>query len=611
MYTVLVITQPDDLQCLAWANYIAQRTHRKLQVLCLQKANAPRFEEVTALPDAAADPASDLLQQTFGALAAFAEPRPRLFDCRGTDLRRAALSAVSAMDAGQIIIPLNLDQTGAAPDPGPLRQLALSAPYDVLLLQPGGPEPSPGRVVLPLLSGKAGYALRLAARLMSGSDGEVRVLPDPERPAAAARQYRRIQALVADRTALTLADVAAHDSLLETLRQQVANGDLILFDAAGGGQLRAWAKALRSLRKELPQMPIAIGIARSADAAGPGRFERWVERVRRMLPSLSRDERKDLYQRLERSGVFSVDFMIMLAISTAIAALGLIQNSTAVVIGAMLVAPLMTPLIAIGMALAQHNYQLFRSALQASAAGIAAALLVATLLGALSPWGDLSAEVVARGSPNLFDLGIALLSGIAAAYALARPGLAGTLVGVAIAVALVPPLAAVGISLAHREYAVSLGALTLFTTNFFAIILGAALVFRFFARNAERAEPRPQWVRSSAALFGLGLLTIILPLVHNLTAQTHEGVHRPYARPLPPGLRAELQQLVGATPGVKLVQMAHSDIEHGFGIQVILASDAGPQPDLVATIERRVVEQMGPRLPVSVFVLGSAQPKGR
>jgi uncharacterized hydrophobic protein (TIGR00271 family) len=131
----------------------------------------------------------------------------------------------------------------------------------------------------------------------------------------------------------------------------------------------------------------------------------------------------------------------MMCLSTAIAALGLLINSPAVIIGAMVVAPLMTPLIAAGCALVRGDLSLFTKSIQAMLFGSLVALGVSLLVGALIPNDTLTVEMVSRGRPDILDLFVGLFAGAAAAYATARPKVMAALVGVAVAAALVPPIA--------------------------------------------------------------------------------------------------------------------------------------------------------------------------
>jgi uncharacterized hydrophobic protein (TIGR00271 family) len=163
-------------------------------------------------------------------------------------------------------------------------------------------------------------------------------------------------------------------------------------------------------------------------------------------------------------------------LSTLIAGGGLIQNSPAVVIGAMLVAPLMTPLLGAGLALVHANRVLFAGTITTVARGFVVAFVLGVLLGLLVPH-DLTDEMLARGSPGVFDLAVAFVGGIAAAYATGRPNLLSALPGVAIAASLVPPIATSGLAVATADVRLASGAALLFLSNILAIVMGTAVSF--------------------------------------------------------------------------------------------------------------------------------------
>ena len=148
----------------------------------------------------------------------------------------------------------------------------------------------------------------------------------------------------------------------------------------------------------------------------------------------------------------------MLCLAAVVASMGLLQDSPAVVIGSMLLAPLMTPMLGCGLALAQANPRLGNSALASVGVGLLCTLAVSSLIGVVTPGSELTPQILARGNPTALDLVVALASAAAAAYALARPSLVGSIAGVAIATALVPPLCSVGLSLAYLSFANALGA---------------------------------------------------------------------------------------------------------------------------------------------------------
>jgi len=165
-------------------------------------------------------------------------------------------------------------------------------------------------------------------------------------------------------------------------------------------------------------------------------------------------------------------YLFMTAMSAGIAVLGLLLPSTAVVIGAMLLSPLMGPIMGLGFALAIGDYNWLKQSARSLAWGSAIAIGLCALLVFLSPIQTITPEIASRTQPNLFDLLVALFSGMAGAYATIR-GRAGAIVGVAIATALMPPLAVVGFGLATMNWPAFSGALLLYVTNLITIALTA------------------------------------------------------------------------------------------------------------------------------------------
>jgi uncharacterized hydrophobic protein (TIGR00271 family) len=210
-----------------------------------------------------------------------------------------------------------------------------------------------------------------------------------------------------------------------------------------------------------------------------------------------------------RAGRPDLRFRLLVWFSAVIATLGLIADSTAVVIGAMLVAPLLGPLMAIGEASLGSRRRQGLIAVRALAEGAVTAIVISfviaelTMLSSFDVLGALPAEVQARTRPNPLDLGIALAGGAIGAYAVARMRDSAALPGVAIATALMPPLCTVGIGLAIEDRGVWGGALLLFATNLAAIVFTAGMVFWVLGLGPRRRNGYP--VRQAA----IGLLPIL------------------------------------------------------------------------------------------------------
>ncbi|WP_271078741.1 TIGR00341 family protein [Aurantiacibacter sp. MUD61] len=208
----------------------------------------------------------------------------------------------------------------------------------------------------------------------------------------------------------------------------------------------------------------------------------------------------------------SARYLLMTCMSAGIAVLGLLQGSTAVVIGAMLLSPLMDPIMGVGFALAIGDFQWLRQSAKSLAVGVIFAILFCALIVFFSPVQQITSEIAARTRPTLLDLGVAIFSSVAGAYAMIR-GREGTIVGVAIATALMPPLAVVGFGLAVWNGTVFWGALFLFITNLTAIALTATAMARAYGFSTSLSEKQTQL---QAFLIFSAFVVLAIPLFLSL-----------------------------------------------------------------------------------------------
>ena len=257
-------------------------------------------------------------------------------------------------------------------------------------------------------------------------------------------------------------------------------------------------------------------IVRRHDPAPAAAIRRARWRLLGIMPQLALPERIEIYRKVRRDARTSTDFYVMMVLSAGIASLGLLLNSPAVIIGAMLVAPMMATLVGIGLGIVQGDSSLLRLAVRTLIVGVLLAVGMSAVIGAAVPFSGISQEMLARGSPTLLDLAVALISGAAAAYAIARKNLASALPGVAIAVALVPPLASIGLGAVSGNGQIALGAALLFATNLVAIVAAVAIVFLWMGFHPNiREEIRGRTFRggllSTAVL--LATITVVLALV--------------------------------------------------------------------------------------------------
>lgn len=220
--------------------------------------------------------------------------------------------------------------------------------------------------------------------------------------------------------------------------------------------------------------------------------------------------RGDARERITRYG-------ILMALAAAIATFGIGVDSTAVVIGAMLVAPLMTPILGISAGLINGRSRSASYSALIVLGGSFGAVVLSWLLSNLIP--DLSTviangQVTSRTEPSLLDLAIAIAAGAAGAYGVSRKESTDALPGVAVAIALVPPLAVIGITLQAADYTQAAGATLLFLTNLFSIILVAGIVFLLVGYGSwSRLYYRRNRIRTSFALVVLAVVLITIPLV--------------------------------------------------------------------------------------------------
>ncbi|MGB3753376.1 MAG: DUF389 domain-containing protein [Parerythrobacter sp.] len=223
-------------------------------------------------------------------------------------------------------------------------------------------------------------------------------------------------------------------------------------------------------------------------------------------------DRLDCIAQRRADAYTSPRYLFMLAMSAGIAVLGLLLSSPAVIIGAMLIAPLMGPILGAGFALAIGDYRWLKGSAWALVWGTILAVGLCALIVFISPLQTITPEIEARTRPNLFDLGVAVFSAMAGGYSMIR-GREGTIVGVAIATALMPPLAVVGFGLATLNWTVFSGALLLYITNLMTIALIATLMARLYGFSAALTDKQTNW---QTAVIVVVFVALTIPLFLSL-----------------------------------------------------------------------------------------------
>ncbi|MYE26963.1 MAG: TIGR00341 family protein [Chloroflexi bacterium] len=291
--------------------------------------------------------------------------------------------------------------------------------------------------------------------------------------------------------------------------------------------------------------------------------------IARLNPQLTLVEQNELIWSAEKSASTNLDYIVMIVLSAALATLGLLTNSVAVIIGAMLVAPLMSPISSFSTGMATGILHLTRRASVTLFTGVTLALLISIVMGVVLPIDTPTDEMLARGSPNLLDAAIALVSGWVAAYATARKGIPAALAGVAIAAALMPPISTIGLGIALRDIDLAFGANLLFLANIAFIIAAQYITFLWMGMHPTEDREGATLNRSRAWWIVLFLTTLIVLLVFaRLGSQAIDEAH----------IREQLQ--AEAFHGANIVEY-HVISSVPLSVQLIVQSDHQITPEEV------------------------------
>ena len=269
---------------------------------------------------------------------------------------------------------------------------------------------------------------------------------------------------------------------------------------------------LDALQNVLGAQPTARIIVFPVDAALPtGKSEEQREEDK------ASTTREAMYASVERNARLDSNFVVLVMLSTVVAAIGLVENNVAVVIGAMVIAPLLGPNLAFGLGTALGDVQLMRKSLKSLLAGLAIAIMLSLIIALLWPFAD-TAELISRTDVGIESLALALASGAAAALSLTT-GLPSGLVGVMVAVALLPPAATVGLTLGHGQTEYAAGAALLLAANIVCVNLAAKLVFL-----VKGIQPRT-WAEKTKAKRSMTIYLIVwvatlLVLILTILART-------------------------------------------------------------------------------------------
>jgi uncharacterized hydrophobic protein (TIGR00271 family) len=237
-----------------------------------------------------------------------------------------------------------------------------------------------------------------------------------------------------------------------------------------------------------------------------------------MVPKVDESRRGEVQVQLRENSHPGFDYFLLVLLSSVIATLGLLIDSEATIIGAMLVAPLMSPIVGVGLGSIRGDEKLLRDAVAALIRGALMAIAMSaflTVLNRVLPFipfqvDNLPDEIMSRIRPSPFDMVIALAGGIAAAYALIMPNLSAALPGVAIATATMPPLCVVGVGLATNRGDVAGGGFLLFITNIVTIAFASMIVFWILGFNPQTRSKGEGWLNLPRTLWVTFFVTILI-----------------------------------------------------------------------------------------------------
>ena len=302
-----------------------------------------------------------------------------------------------------------------------------------------------------------------------------------------------------------------------------------------------------------------------------------------LVPIAAESRFAELFSTLRDGARADAAYLLLLIVSVLMATVGLFQNSAPTIIGAMILAPLMGPIISFAMGLMRFDGSLIRRSLRTLLLSVSLALALAALLTWLLPFHHLTEQMNLRTHPTLLDLAVALLSGIAAAYGYSDAKVGRSLAGVAIAVALVPPLSVAGIGLGWGSYPIFEGAFLLFLANFAGIILAAGGTFYLLGFTSWR------YASSAFAIKLLLIATIIFPLwLSTRTLVEEEKVYRIFDT-------LKTMKIDGDTVRISLRQIRRSDGTLNADVLVLLPPrfDERSRQRIVELIRKRVGKDLG------------------
>ena len=295
---------------------------------------------------------------------------------------------------------------------------------------------------------------------------------------------------------------------------------------------------------------------------------------------------RKLDRELCHDATWNLNYIILTISSCLIATFGLISNSTAVIIGAMLVAPLMLPLRALAFGALEGDFSLFKRAFLSILGATILALSLSYIAGDAANIPQFGSEVLSRTQPNLVDLGIAVVAGSISSFAKVRKGISDVIAGTAIAVALMPPLCVVGLALSQQQLSFAKGAFILYLTNLLGITLSCMIVF--ILAGYTRINHALGW---TLALTGI----LVLPLGASFIRLVRQAE-------LTQGVTDALSMTITVSEGVDNAVIEVDWTEDVPIVYILLQTDKEVFPNQVALVEDFIEKRIGQTFKLIFFV---------
>jgi uncharacterized hydrophobic protein (TIGR00271 family) len=310
----------------------------------------------------------------------------------------------------------------------------------------------------------------------------------------------------------------------------------------------------------------------------------------------------DVYAVLSEGARPTIDYYILTVLSCIIATVGLIQGSTAVIIGAMIIAPLMTPILAFSLGVIWGDLFLFRVSLSSIFKGTFWAVAISSAIAFIIPLSDYLSEILSRTHPSVFDVTVALASGIVGAYGYANKRISNSLTGIAIAVALMPPLCTIGIGLGNRDLQVAGGAALLFAINLVSIGLAGAVVFWLMKIHPITEE--------DTAVRRRALSQILISLLDLVIITVPVGFYMYEGYMLEQAETRTGEAFRDRMPGYRVHEINRELIQGRYVLHITLTGTRPPDPDAVTWIRGDMKKNHEILEEIHVHFLRSIEPTG-